>query len=151
MKTKIENLSFIVLISFQFGIGTDKTYSSEAISDLKKGKYFIDKCSSRDVIPLEESDNGCVEHNYDGCNYNHKIDKKEIEIHEDNNVWFSYFDFGKYHFEVWGGLDEDNNPITGGESKNGFCSPFAVNVYIIENDEGVQVAQIDDVDIIECV
>lgn len=46
MKTKIENLSFIVLISFQFGIGTDKTYSSEAISDLKKGKYFIDKCSS---------------------------------------------------------------------------------------------------------
>lgn len=35
MKTKIENLSFIVLISFQFGIGTDKTYSSEAISDLK--------------------------------------------------------------------------------------------------------------------
>lgn len=59
--------------------------------------------------------------------------------------------FGKYHFEVWGGLDEDNNPITGGESKNGFCSPFAVNVYIIENDEGVQVAQIDDVDIIECV
>ena len=35
--------------------------------------------------------------------------------------------------------------------KNGFCSPFAVNVYIIENDEGVQVAQIDDVDIIECV
>ena len=41
--------------------------------------------------------------------------------------------------------------ITGGESKNGFCSPFAVNVYIIENDEGVQVAQIDDVDIIECV
>lgn len=54
MKTKIENLSFIVLISFQFGIGTDKTYSSEAISDLKKGKYFIDKCSSRDVIPLEE-------------------------------------------------------------------------------------------------
>lgn len=50
-----------------------------------------------------------------------------------------------------GGLDEDNNPITGGESKNGFCSPFAVNVYIIENDEGVQVAQIDDVDIIECV
>lgn len=66
MKTKIENLSFIVLISFQFGIGTDKTYSSEAISDLKKGKYFIDKCSSRDVIPLEESDNGCVEHNYVG-------------------------------------------------------------------------------------
>ena len=53
--------------------------------------------------------------------------------------------------EAWGGLDEDNNPITGGESKNGFCSPFAVNVYIIENDEGVQVAQIDDVDIIECV
>ena len=52
---------------------------------------------------------------------------------------------------MWGGLDEDNNPITGGESKNGFCSPFAVNVYIIENDEGVQVAQIDDVDIIECV
>lgn len=35
--------------------------------------------------------------------------------------------------------------------KNGFCSPFAVNIYIIENDEGVQVAQIDDVDIIECV
>lgn len=50
-----------------------------------------------------------------------------------------------------GGLDEDNNPITGGESKNGFYSPFAVNVYIIKNGEGVQVAQIDDVDIIECV
>lgn len=33
---------------------------------MKKGKYFIDKCSSRDVIPLEESDNGCVEHNYVG-------------------------------------------------------------------------------------
>lgn len=92
-----------------------------------------------------------ISFDYDGCNYNHKIDKKEIEIHEDNNVWFFYFDFGKYHFEVWGGLDEDNNPITGGESKNGFCSPFAVNIYIIENDEGVQVAQIDDVDIIECV
>ena len=92
-----------------------------------------------------------ISFDYDGCNYNHKIDKKEIEIYEDNNVWFSYFDFGKYHFEVWGGLDEDNNPITGGESKNGFCSPFAVNIYIIENDEGVQVAQIDDVDIIECV
>ena len=41
-----------------------------------------------------------ISFNYDGCNYNHKIDKKEIEIHEDNNVWFSYFDFGKYHFEV---------------------------------------------------
>ena len=66
---------------------------------------------------------------YGGCKHNYKIDKKEIEIHEDNNVWFSYFDLGKY----------------------GFCSPFAVNVYIIENDEGVQVAQIDDVDIIECV
>lgn len=62
-----------------------------------------------------------ISFDYDGCNYNHKIDKKEIEIHEDNNVWFSYFDFGKYHFEVWGGLDEDNNPITGGESKNNRC------------------------------
>jgi hypothetical protein len=28
---------------------------------------------------------------------------------------------------------------------------FAINVYIIKNGEGVQVAQIDDVDIIECV
>lgn len=44
---------------------------------------------------------------YGGCKHNYKIDKKEIEIHEDNNVWFSYFDFGKYHFEVWGGLDDD--------------------------------------------
>lgn len=35
--------------------------------------------------------------------------------------------------------------------KNGFYSPFAINVYIIKNGEGVQVAQIDDVDIIECV
>lgn len=66
MKTKIENLSFIVLISFQFGIGTDKTYSSKAISDLKKIKCFIDKCPSRNVVSLEESDNGCVEHNYVG-------------------------------------------------------------------------------------
>lgn len=46
---------------------------------------------------------------------------------------------------------DDEAWIIGGESKNGFCSPFAVNVYIIENDEGVQVAQIDDVDIIEYV
>jgi hypothetical protein len=92
-----------------------------------------------------------ISFDYDGCNYNHKIEKEEIEIHKDNNAWLSYFDCSKYHFEVWGGLDEDNNPITGGESKNGFASPFAVNVYIIENNEGVQVAQIDDVDIIECV
>lgn len=134
MKTKIENLSFIVLISFQFGIGTDKTYSSEAISDLKKGKYFIDKCSSRDVIPLEESDNGCVEHNYVG----------RINLEGLNKLLWNWI----YPDSI---TNEDNNPITGGESKNGFCSPFAVNVYIIENDEGVQVAQIDDVDIIECV
>lgn len=32
---------------------------------------------------------------YGGCKHNYKIDKKEIEIHEDNNVWFSYFDFGE--------------------------------------------------------
>lgn len=48
---------------------------------------------------------------YGGCKHNYKIDKKEIEIHEDNNVWFSYFDFGKYHFEVWGGLDEDRQEM----------------------------------------
>lgn len=47
-------------------------------------------------------------------------------------------------------VDPDGNPYRF-YVYNGFCSPFAVNVYIIENDEGVQVAQIDDVDIIECV
>lgn len=70
-----------------------------------------------------------------------------------DRVWFRYLKIviADLSFEVWGGLDEDNNPITGGESKNGFYSPFAINVYIIKNGEGVQVAQIDDVDIIECV
>lgn len=29
---------------------------------------------------------------YGGCKHNYKIDKKEIEIHEDNNVWFSYWE-----------------------------------------------------------
>lgn len=75
MKTKIENLSFIVLISFQFGIGTNRTYSSEAISDLKKSKCFIDKCSNRDVIPNE-----VVISNVEGVKY--EIDLRFLEFVE---------------------------------------------------------------------
>lgn len=90
MKTKIENLSFIVLISFQFGIGTNRTYSSEAISDLKKSKCFIDKCSNRDVIPLEESNNGCVEHNYVG----------RINLEGLNKLLWNWIFDGSYYDEI---------------------------------------------------
>lgn len=57
MKTKIENLSFIVLISFQFGIGTDKTYSDvfiycngiesfKQLAEYGMGKFIVTYCWS---------------------------------------------------------------------------------------------------------
>ena len=64
MAVNIDKLSFVVLISFGFGIGTDKTFSSRVIKDLKQNKAFIDKCPNRNIQPIHESDNGCTTHKY---------------------------------------------------------------------------------------
>lgn len=64
MKTDINKLSFIVLIKFGFGIGTQKGVASEAIKALKKNKCFIDKCSARETVTMAEGDCGCAEYKY---------------------------------------------------------------------------------------
>lgn len=66
MITDSQNVSFIVLISFGFGIGTQKTIASEAIRDLKKSKCFIDKCSPRETVSILEGEVGCTQYKYVG-------------------------------------------------------------------------------------
>lgn len=85
---------------------------------------------------------------YNGKRYSHRIEKSDIQIDEPVDTWFYYFDEDGLHFEVWGGLDEDGEPATGGTAK---CIPFAVNVYQIEDGEGTQLEQINNVDVDDCV
>ena len=88
---------------------------------------------------------------YNGKRYSHRIEKSDIQIDEPVDTWFYYFDEDGLRFEVWGGLDEDGEPVTGGTDKYGHCTPFAVNVYQIEDGEGTQLEQINDVDVDDCV
>lgn len=87
---------------------------------------------------------------HDGKKYQHRINVEDITIQEDVDTWFAYFDENGYHFEVWGSLNEYNQPMTSGTDKNGGAAQFAVNVYNIEDGEGTQETQIDDIDIIDC-
>ena len=85
---------------------------------------------------------------YNGKRYSHKVEKSNIDKETYEDTWVYYFDEDGLRFEVWGGLDADGEPATGGTEK---CIPFAVNVYEIVDGEGTQLEQIDDVDIDECV
>lgn len=85
--------------------------------------------------------------NYNGKRYNHKVEKSEIDKETYEDTWTYYFDEDGLRFEVWGGLDEDGEPATGGDE----CIPFAVNIYEIVDGEGTQLEQIDEVDVEECV
>ena len=90
--------------------------------------------------------------NYNGKRYKHKVEKSEIDKETYEYTWTYYFDEDGLRFEVWGGLDEDGEPTTDGEDKYGHCTPFAVNVYEIDEDgEGTQLEQIDEIDVEECV
>lgn len=88
---------------------------------------------------------------YNVKRYSHRIEKSDIQIDKPVDTWFYYFDEDGLRFEVWGGLDVDGEPVTGGTDKYGHCTPFAVNVYQIEDAEGTQLDQIDDVDVDECI
>ena len=90
--------------------------------------------------------------NYNGKRYNHKVEKSEIDKETYEDTWVYYFEEDGLSFEVWGGLDEDGEPATGCGDTNQ-CIPFAVNVYEIdvEDGEGTQLEQIDEVDVEECV
>ena len=85
---------------------------------------------------------------YDGRPYSHKVEKSKIDKKTYEDTWVYYFDENGLHFEVWGGLDADGEPSTGGSTK---CIPFALNVYEIEDGEGTQLEQIDDISIDECI
>ena len=88
--------------------------------------------------------------NYNGKRYKHKVEKSEIDKETYEYTWTYYFDEDGLRFEVWGGLDENGEPATGSVDKR---IPFAVNVYEIdvEDGEGTQLEQIDEVDIDECI
>lgn len=55
------NISFIVLASFGYGVGTDKTLTTKCLSALKKSKSFIDK-PYKTVEKLFESESGTTCH-----------------------------------------------------------------------------------------
>ena len=79
---------------------------------------------------------------YNGKRYSHKVEKESIDTTTFEDTWTYYFDEDGLRFEVWGSLDENNEPTT--------ADAFAVNVYEIVDGEGNQLEQIDDVDVDEC-
>lgn len=110
----------------------------------------LDKYTKKEFI-MKEFDNFIkISFKYDGIVYTHEIMLRDIDIDISVDTWFYYFKEYEYSFEVWGSLDENNNPITGGNDKYGHCAQFAINVYSIEDGEGIQIAQIDDIDIVDC-
>lgn len=56
-----KNISFIVLASFGYGVGTDKTFTTKCLSALKKSKSYIDK-PHKTVEKLFEGDSGTTCH-----------------------------------------------------------------------------------------
>lgn len=56
-----KNISFIVLASFGYGVGTDKTLTTRCISALKKSKSIIDK-PHKTVEKLLEGESGTTRH-----------------------------------------------------------------------------------------
>lgn len=56
-----KNISFIVLASFGYGVGTDKTFTTKCLSALKKSKSFIDK-PHKIVEKLFEGESGTTCH-----------------------------------------------------------------------------------------
>ncbi len=80
---------------------------------------------------------------YNEKRYSHKVEKKFIDTTTYEDTWVYYFDEDGLRFEVWGSLDENNEPTT--------TDAFAVNVYEIADGEGTQLEQIDDVDVDDCV
>ena len=87
---------------------------------------------------------------FEGKRYERVIKKSELVLDEDPDTWFGYFDDGKFHFEVWGGYDDEGNPATGGFRKDNSTIPFAVNCYEVTDGYSEWIDQVDDIDIIEC-
>jgi hypothetical protein len=57
----MNNISFIVLASFGYGVGTDKTLTTKCMSDLKKSKCLLDK-PLKTVESLLEGESGTTRH-----------------------------------------------------------------------------------------
>lgn len=57
----MKNLSFIVLASFGYGVGTDKTMTNKCLSELKKNKRFIGK-PHKTVESLFDGESGTTRH-----------------------------------------------------------------------------------------
>ncbi len=60
----MNDLSFIVVVTFGYGIGTNKSIDSALIKELKNNNCFIDKVPKKFIVRLKDSDNGCIEHKY---------------------------------------------------------------------------------------
>ena len=88
---------------------------------------------------------------FNGKRYTHEVKKSELDREQDPDTWFAYFDEDGYHFEVWGGLDDEGEPATSGSREDGTCIQFAVNCYEVVDGYSELIEQVDDVDVEECV
>lgn len=66
MKIDTNKLSFIVLITFGYGYGVNKSLTKMCMDELKKQKAFLDKPGKRVVESLfgDYNESGCTQHKY---------------------------------------------------------------------------------------
>ena len=83
---------------------------------------------------------------YEGERYTVTVNKSEMNLADDPDTWFWYFDENGYHFEVWGSRDEQGHPCTSSET---MFVALAVNVYEPANGYNDGIDQVDDIDVIE--
>jgi len=83
---------------------------------------------------------------YNGKRYTKTVNRSEMDLTTDPNTWFWYFDEDGLHFEVWGSVDDQGNPLTSSMTQ---VVGFAVNVYEPVNGYNEWTDQVDDIDVIE--
>lgn len=62
---KPEELSFVGMVVFRFGVGTDKSMSATWYKDMKDRGGFVGKPPKKVITKMFDSDFGCTEHAYE--------------------------------------------------------------------------------------